>query len=673
MITAAPENSVLDDLLGDLAPRLSSVMRANAADLLLDVLPLMQPRHREPLLDFAERVIHYPSGPKKGLRFDRRDQPAQSAFLSLLDSDRWRRAHLIAVNQGGKTLALLIWTISNLINVPSEDTGFALPTLDNHWKKAFDDMRVIFDASDDLRPFWPTTGPASQGGSPPLVRLNGSRLIALGMGAGQEQRSSHTCRKLGITEAKASGAISAGDEKQSVYEQLEKRTASYQGRQLLFSESTLTTEENISWTMWLEGTGTLPHFPCDGCGEHVCPDMEDLQGWENCKTELEVRENTRFHCPECGRGFDPVRRLALLQDIVPLHRGQKVGKNGEIVGPDPPTTTLSYRIPASSSMFSNEGELGVHLWKLQQIENPRKRARKERGILQGYFCLPAPDDLFADDALDPMLLTDRLGPAAFGTAPEGTTDLFGGVDVRETALHGTVTAFRKDGGPVVIWWGAEPILEGGRRWKERLIESGKRLQKKFAQGFPSIGGPRMPVTFTLIDAHWKPDEVYELALLDPHWRSAMGFGDGVLRDKSYRQPKTTNSKNVRWIGDNFHIARPNENRGWVVEHDASAHKRELHEWLSIDEDDPAAVTFASGEPAELRWLIDHITAEVEVSEGEGGESKRVFRQLRDDQHLLDSTSYSLLAGKVYPVIKRLSQRSKRKRSGQRKKGFVTAW
>jgi len=511
-----------------------AIYRANIADLFAEFLPLMTPRERVALLDFLERVFHYPSGPRKGQRFCRTHQPATSAFLELLDRPQWRRANLIAVNQSGKSLSLLAWLTSNLANGIGEDCGISLPTLDVTWRQKIVDLKTIFDASLELKALWPSKGAGSKGGvSPQLQFGNGRRLHAFGMNSNQEARSAATVRCMGITEAKKADDISAGDEGTTVYAQLENRTRAYQGRQLVFSESTLTTPENITWRLWLEGTGTLPHFPCESCETHICPDMEHLIGWQDCRNENEVREKTRFVCPSCGWFIPPEKRRAALQEIIALHRGQSV-ERGRVLGPAPTSSTLSYRVTASTNMFADEGELGVALWRLHATQDKVARANLERTIRQGLFALPAKDSKHIIDELDGMRLMTRLAGIPRGTVPEGTTELIAGIDTRKTVLHFAVVAFRENAGPIVADWGSQPIQEG-RLWDDALLEAAAVLQKRFERGYPMHGGGTKTIDFESWDAGWRTQQVQAVCDSSDFSFPSMGFGAGILQKTKYRR------------------------------------------------------------------------------------------------------------------------------------------
>lgn len=618
--------------------------RQSLADLLREILPAAIPQKKLPLLDWAEAKLRYPTGRRRGQRFNRRHQPATSLFLELFDDPRWRRVMLVGPNQAGKSFSL-VTVVLNALDNWREDVIFGLPDLDKmfaaKWAK---DFKPILDNS-TLRDLLPETGRGTRGGTPSLMQLtNGRTLQAMGAGAGDSQRASSTSRIVCVTEFKDFGTTAKASDEGTKAQQLINRTRQYQGEELFFAESTLTIAENCAWQAYLSGTQTLVHFECPHCGVHIAPEREHLVGWQDAQTEDEARINGRFQCPVCEQTMEESERKAALQNAVALHKGQTV-VDGQIVGDIPPTASLSFRFSASSNMFADAGAIAAEEWACANLEDRVKQDQADRTLLQSIYAWPAASESLHLGALDGMRLMKRTNATDFGNVPKGTYLLTGGCDVRGKWLHASVVAWREDAGPVLIWWGSEPIREG-MLWKTALKQAGRVLQKKFSTEF------ELPVLFTLLDAHWKTEECDELAAMDFTWQSCMGFGAGVLRDKSYRSPKQTGNT-CRYIGDGYHLALVGGRD--LVELDATRHKLNLLELLELDPEDPNALTFANAEPAAMKWLVDHLTAEVPKPKTDAGESVTIFEELRNEQHLLDATSYAVAAKQVYDDLQDMLQ------------------
>lgn len=466
------------------------------------------------------------------------------------------------------------------------------------------------------------------------------------MSGTQESRSSIPVQFMTITESKRAADISSGDEQSTVYAQLENRLNAYQNQpHCTFSESTFTNEQNFTtWGLWLEGTGTLPAFPCESCEEFVTPDMEHLIGWQDCQSEMEVRDKTRFMCPSCGWLMPPEKRRSALQEVVAVHRGQKV-VGGAVEGPEPQTSTLSFRVPASCNMFASEQELGVALWRMKGTENKIERMNLERTIRQGLFALPADDVVNVIDELSGMALMQRFGPCDIGICPQATTHLVAGIDTRKTVLHCAVTAFREGQGPVIIDWWSEPIEEG-KLFDDAVMEAAERIRDKFRGGYPVVGGGTKTVDFESWDAGWRTNQIQAICDTSDFALPSMGMGAGVLQKSKFRR-----KQGAKIVGTDWQICNVQDRD--LLEIDASAWKSRVFARLRLPANHADALTFARCDDAKLRWLVDHLTAEREIQSTKGGELITEFEQIRKENHLLDSVQMSLSGESVHLAIQEL--------------------
>lgn len=604
------------------------------------------PSQRVPILDWCESHFRYPTGPKAGQPYSRQDQPATALFLELLDTDYWRSAMLVAPNQVGKSLSLVQYVLHVNFNL-REDIIFGLPDIDKMWSgKWHKDFMPALNSS-DLKGMIPKTGSGSSGGTPKLVMWsNGNSLTPMGAGAGDTQRAGATARVVVITEMKEFGDVAGGSEEGSKVDQLVNRTRSHMGRELLFGESTVTTPNNIAWKWFKDGTQTQPYFPCESCEEFIAPEREHLVGWQNARTEEEAREKTRFSCPCCGILIDDAKRRQLMQHAIILHKDQTVDK-GRVIGDAPPTRKLSYRFTASTNMFADAGAIGVEEFGLKHEQDLKRRATTNRRISQGVFGWPTDEDDMAIDPLEGIALVNRLSSADFGIAPAGTTRLFAGVDVRKTMLHWTVIATGSYLGTRVVAWGEEPVLQH-IPLEDAILLAGRQLQRNFRDGFPVQGTEEMlPVTLTTMDSGWKPMIVDKVCLEDDFWMPLKGFGEGVLLDDKYKAPGRKSST-VKFIGDGYDIKYLDDQ--WVVHCDASVGKSEVHAALKCDRASHNVMLIAKGTQMQVRQLVRHITAEVENVSGESGALTSTWKKIREDNHLLDSTSYANVSRKVWAYL-----------------------
>ena len=165
------------------------------------------------------------------------------------------------------------------------------------------------------------------------------------------------------------------------------------------------------------------------------------------------------------------------------------------------------------------------------------------------------------------------------------------------------------------------------------------------EGFPfEESKDRLPVMLTLMDAGWRPQDVYAACDQDDFWIPVRGLGSGCLKKEAYKEPDKT-SNVVRFIGDGFHVKFMDDR--FVVQSNASVYKSKLHQALREPLNSLQAMTFAKSDQFRLRKLVRHLTAEKEVITGDAGVTASEWEEQHDDNHLLDSTSYANLARFVW--------------------------
>lgn len=623
--------------------------RQNAIALLKDTMKHAKPAPKIPILEWCEKHFVNPTGSKAGLPYNRRDQPATALLLELLTDTYWRSCMLVGPNQAGKSLTLAQFMLHVNFNL-CEDVIFGVPDLDGMWRtKYHKDILPVLNSS-SLRDQIPKNGAGSAGGTPKLLQWNNhTTLTPMGAGGGDSQRSGATSRVLVVTEIKDFGESALSSDEGSKFDQLSRRTLNFQGREMIFGESTLTTTDNIAWQWFLQGTQSMPHFPCESCEEFICPEREHLVGWQDARTEEEAAEKSQFSCPECGVLIDEAKRRRLLQESVVLHKGQTVDR-GKVVGPVPPTRKLSYRFTSSTNMFANAGFIGVKEWILARELSKVRRGQLEREIMQSIYALPSNASAYSVDPLDGNALMRRATGDEWGFVPAGYSQLWGGVDVRKSAMHWSVVATGDAVGPKLIAWGEQRVLQD-IPLEQALPLAAQDIQDRFRDGFQIADSQEtLPVTLTLMDSGWKDTLVYDACDRDDFWLPLKGFGSGFLRDMKYKKPEKTTAV-IRHIGDSFDVKYMDGR--WVVHCNASDFKSRLHESLRLEVGSERAMTIAKGSPAQLRGLIDHLTAEKEKFSGEAGESTSVWEEIREQNHWLDSTSYANLSSFVWKFLQDL--------------------
>lgn len=638
-VGSTPEYVHLNDL----------VLQANLANMLAPIVPHMKIRGRLPILDWSERVFKYPTGDCKGERYSRRHQPATAKFLEMADDPFWRQITLVAPNQAGKSLSLAQFFFHCLFNI-QEDTIFGVPDIDKMWQTKWKkDFWPIIQASPELSKLAPLKGRGTDGGVPSVVLFqNGQSFQVMGAKAGSTQRSGATARVVCVTELKDWGDTD-NDEEGTKFAQLASRTLTFQGKGLIFAESTITNTSNIAWTEYLSGTQSMPYFECPGCREYISPDRDDLIGWQDAKNQLEAMRNSRFACPCCGYVLEEAERKRLLQDIIILHHGQTVDR-GKVIGEPPPTNHFSYRFTASTNMFADAGFIGQKEWDLKHQKDIKAKADADRWISQALFATPADDSAFEIDPLDGNVLLQRVRSPLFGVVKAGTKFLCAGVDVRKTQVHWTVIAFGAPTGPQVVQWGVERVLQD-IPFEQSLPMTGKALQERFREGFHVDGShQKMSVSLTLMDSGWMTDTVRKICDADAFWMSVMGRGSGYLKGLKYTAPAKL-SGSVLFIGDKMHLEYVDGH--WKCQLDANRWKSKLCESLRLPADDGYSLTFPTSADSMLREYVNHLVAERESFEQKGGESVVVFEDQGSPNHWFDATYYAWAAKTVHEFMESL--------------------
>ena len=621
-----------------------NMYRENAARVLRETMRLAVPAPRVPILDWCEQNFSHPT---TGVPYSRKSQPATALLLDLLDSDYWQRCMLVAPNQAGKSYTLAQYLFHVLFNL-CEDVVYGVPDLDGMWRtKWLKDILPFIEAS-ALRGMIPKGGAGSDGGVPKLVKWNNhTTLTPMGAGGGDSQRAGATSRVVLITEVKDFGKQKVGSKEGTPYDQLVRRSLRHMGRGFIFSESTITSASNIAWQMYLKGTQTVPHFPCESCEEYICPEREHLIGWQDARTEEEAREKTMFSRPVCGILLSDVKRRQLLQECKALHFGQTVDR-GRVIGDIPPTRDLSFRFTASTNMFADSGYIGVTEWKKAREQISQRRGELEVELTQSIFAMPGSEHGFNIDPLDSNVLMRRAVGLEIGVVPEGYTHLWAGVDVRKTAMHWSVIATGDNLQPRLVAWGEQPVLQD-IPLDLALPQAASCIQEMFREGFAVDGqSESLPVMLTLMDAGWRPQDIYASCDADDFWIPVRGLGSGCLSHEKYKEPDKT-SNVIRFIGDAFHVKFLDDR--FVVQANASVFKSKLHQALRAPMDSVEAMTIAKGSQYMLRKLVHHLTAEKEVLTGEAGITASEWEPNgHENNHLLDSTSYANLARFVWKFL-----------------------
>lgn len=606
-----------------------------------------------PISQWVEDELIIPSGPFRGERFRHRRHPASRLWFDALDDARWNRFAATGPTQNGKTLMCYAAPIMYHLFELRETTIIGLPTMQMAQDKWSEDLLPAIEAS-RYSSLLPTRGEGSRGGmvKRAIQFQNGVTLRFMTAGGSDKQRAGYTARVLAVTETDGMDEAGGASREADKIEQLEGRTRAYGKNKRIYLECTCSIEQGRIWQEIIGGTDSRIARQCPHCAKYVTPEREHLVGWSEAESELEAAEKATWSCPGCAKPWTEQQRFEAAASAVLVHRGQRVHKNGRVVGDPPRTRTLGFRWSAIDNPFTTAAELGAEEWKARRNHD---RENVEKKMLQFVWAMPyTPPDVELI-LLDPEQVQSRGDTWKRGEVPDDCVCIAIGVDTGKYRLHWHVTAFRESGGAQVIEYGEQPTQSREIGVEKGLIGAFSELQNYFAAGWRDRSGNRWTASQVWIDSgyHEHKIPVYEFCKqanegLDPGkeiWRPIKGYGEGQRGMTRYRAP-TAKTDTIRYIGIEYDFRWQRYERVLLVNVNADYWKSQLHQRLAMPLEEPACLMlFDSPNPDEHVIYAQHVTAEVQREEFVPGRGEvTVFRRERRENHYLDAGYLSLAAG-----------------------------
>lgn len=248
------------------------------------------------------------------------------------------------------------------------------------------------------------------------------------------------------------------------------------------------------------------------------------------------------------------------------------------------------------------------------------------------------------------------------TVPPGCTVITQGIDVRKVALHWVVRAWRPDGLAFhTIDYGVHEVhgtsygSDDGVDVAVRNAIKSRMGEVRDSLGYMTPTGEMIPVHFTLVDAGWRTDAVYQACReLGVGIMPAMGFGKSSGCAKVNFSP-FQHTTDDRIPGDGWNMTRQADGT-WLVVMDADRWKAWEHDRWMTDPGKPGGM-FLYGEPGLKGGRLSadeknhfaysrHITSEVEVEEIVKGALVRRWKAKSDNNHWLDSSYMASVAANI---------------------------
>lgn len=608
---------------GDRSRQFRELPRAPVRDELRWAIRQARPPRLRSMREFAEQDIIIPDGPYRGLHYTCDRQPHNRLWFDQVDSGEFTRFVATGPSQSSKTLtAYIIPTMYHLFE--HEETVIAVvPNMEMAGDKFRKDLLPAIKASQHADKL-PSRGGGSRGGDVESIDFkNGATLKWMSGGGDDKRRAGYTARIVVITEVDALDKSSEHSREADKITQAETRTRAYGSRARIYMECTLSIEEGRTNRELQASTQSRLALPCPLCRAFVTPEREHLRGWEDAKTRVEARENTRWHCPSCGKAWSEEERRDANMAAVLIHRGQTVRRlrSGKVIieGERARTETLGFRWSAVNNTFMSAGDIGADLWTAARDPD---EDNAERFLCQFVFAVPYKPPKLSLSPLSSETLTRRVIQLSKGIIPKAAIAVTVGVDIGKFIAHWVAIAWMGDGSSHIFDYGRFEVPSNQFGEERAIVLALRDFHAFFMNGWSveSEGTARRPDQ-VWIDAAWNGEsvklfcsEVVEPELIPAQrCRPYVGHGAGQNRKRQYTRPTRTGSV-VQHIGDGYHLALlPNEQ--WpIVEVNADAWKTFVVERLMCSPNEPGAMTIYNAMARDHIQFSKHFTAEKRVQE-----------------------------------------------------------
>lgn len=615
--------------------------------------------------EWVEQEIILPNGPFGGERYRHHRHPVSRLWFAEIDSGRWTRFAATGPTQNGKSLMCYVAPVLYHLFEIGETVIVGLPSMDMANDKWQQDFRPVIEAS-RYRDLLPLKGEGSRGGmvKRSISFRNGATLRFMTAGGSDKQRAGYTSRVVAVTETDGMDESSETSREADKIKQIEGRTRAF-GRtgKRVYLECTTSIEKGRIWQEVKQGTDSRILRPCPHCKSFVCPERENLVGWESAETEEEAAAKAFFACPECGEAWSEDDRQNAAKQAVLCHKGQEVTEAGDVIGPLPQTQTLGFRWSAIDNPFVTAGDLGAEEWKAKRSAD-RENAEKE--MRQFVWVMPyEPPDVDLTP-LDPAAIQQRKSGRKVGEVPADALGVVVQIDTGKRELFWTALAVRPgaSSGGAVIEYGSKKVNSDVLGTTKGLIAAFRELRPYLERGWQREGGGLVMPSQVWVDSGYPEhrEAVYAFCVeanaalpeTQQRWRPTKGYGEGQRLTTRYRAPQNKD-KDVVFIGREYYLSRVRVNGklvpGVILVHVNSDYwKSELHQALAMPPDQPGAVVlYEHQDTIGHADFAAHLTAEKQV---EKFLPKRgtviVWERISRQNHWGDST-YGAMAGSDFLI------------------------
>lgn len=243
------------------------------------------------------------------------------------------------------------------------------------------------------------------------------------------------------------------------------------------------------WRLWQEGTRYHYAWPCPHCDDYFIPRFKWLR-WNDKATPTEAKMDTTIECPCCHALIEHKHKDQMNARGVYVAPGQRVEKDGTVVGDPPNSSTYSVWISGLASPFVSWGERVEKYLTALNSADPDRIQTAMNAQFGELFSINATGDAPEWQ----VIMNSRLPSYRMNEVPEGVLRIVMGVDVQKYALYYTIRGF-------------------GARATSWLLEANSIHGKTDEDGVWNILGERMLTPFgehyierVLIDSGFRPNK-----------------------------------------------------------------------------------------------------------------------------------------------------------------------
>jgi phage terminase large subunit GpA-like protein len=605
--------------------------------------------------EFAEQEIVIPTGTYAGLRYRCDRQPFTALWFDEVDSGRWRQFWVTGPTQSSKTLSCCIIVLLYILFELRETCVFGLPDISMAKDKWERDLRPVI-ARTRFAQFLPQEGGGSRGGIPDLIKFgNGAFLKFMGGGGGDKQRAHFNTRYLVITEVDGLDKAGEASEEADKVAQMVARTKGWDLSQVrIFGECTVTTEHGKIWSSYQGGSAAHIALKCPHCGEWVIPkgtdeDRKLLIGWQEAIDEIAAEENARFACWHCGKAWTEHERHEANQQALLVHKGQSI-EGDRVIGDLPRTRSLGFRWTAVHNCLVSPKAVALNEYRHAKEADEGKKENQARELHQFDWCIPYAGTQLNLSAITREHVVKRVTGTPRGLVPAEFDYLTVAIDVHKWNCHWLALASKRDATSVVIDYGVFALATHELGEQRALWVGLHEFHDLTQHGWAAASGGLRSPDVVFVDSGYNTDWVYQFCMaaeINPkspwRWYPTKGYGRGQERTGIYR-PHTKINKQVRYVGEQYHISLYDQPSTYCVEMNADFWKSQVHDRLVSDPEEPGALALFSAMPGEHAAIASHFTAEVQKEEFVPGEGwVRWWHRERKSNHWFDCVYGALVA------------------------------